>query len=139
MYRETIWSEGGVRIVLMDSLSQADDSDAGAIVVAGSNGGQESGRVGAAARCGFVLLNDAGVGKDSAGIVALDILQYAGIPAATVSHDSAEISDGRDMWEAGVLSHVNAGAAGIGLSAGDDAQPALLRVARHLARTDVVA
>ncbi|MGY0389462.1 hypothetical protein ACWZJV_21045 [Nocardioides sp. WG-D5] len=133
MYRETVWSEGPVRIVLMDSMSQVEQCDTGAIVVAGSNGGQESGNVGVAAGCGFVLLNDAGVGKDRAGISGLATLQEARIPAATVGHDTAEISDARDMWVAGVVSHVNPAALAEGVAPGDPAGPAVLALARRWA------
>ncbi|MFI5427447.1 hypothetical protein [Aeromicrobium sp. UC242_57] len=56
MFRDVVWSDGGVDIVVMDSMSQTTDGDRGAIVVAGSNGGQESGRVGVHAGCAFVLL-----------------------------------------------------------------------------------
>ncbi|MEU6749140.1 hypothetical protein ABZ914_23220 [Spirillospora sp. NPDC046719] len=130
MYRATVWSRDGMRVVVMDSMSQVEDGDAGAIVVAASNGGQESGRFGAAARCGFVLLNDAGVGKDEAGIAGLAVLDAAGIPAATVGHDTAEISNGADMWEHGVISHVNAAAQAAGLAPGARARPALIAFAQ---------
>ena len=130
MYRETIWTHGDVRIVLMDSMSQVVQDDRGAIVVAGSNGGQESGNVGVAARCGFVLLNDAGVGKDRAGVVGLDVLQAGGIAAATVSHESAEISDARDMWAEGVVSYANEAATALGVVPGLAARSAV----QHLAR-----
>ena len=130
MYRATVWSQDGVRIVVMDSMSQVEDRDAGAIVVAASNGGQESGRVGVAARCGFVLLNDAGVGKDGAGIAGLAILDTAGIPAAAVGHDTAEISNGPDMWEHGVISHVNTAAQAAGAAPGTLARQALIAFAR---------
>ncbi|WP_433153053.1 hypothetical protein ACQPZ8_19430 [Actinomadura nitritigenes] len=133
MYRAMVWSRNGVRIVVMDSMSQVEDGDAGAVVVAGSNGGRESGKVGAAVHCAFVLLNDAGVGKDRAGVAGLAILDAAGIPAAAVGHDSAEISNGADMWENGVLSHVNTAAEAAGLAAGAPAAASLIAFARDLA------
>ncbi|GLY78973.1 hypothetical protein [Actinoallomurus iriomotensis] len=129
MYRATVWSQAGMRIVVMDSMSQVEDDDAGAIVVAASNGGQESGRFGAAARCGFVLLNDAGVGKDDAGIAGLAILNEAGIPAAAVGHHTAEISNGLDMWEHGVISYVNTAAQAAGVAPGALARPTLIAFA----------
>jgi hypothetical protein len=133
MYRETIWDEQGVRITLLDSMSQVEAHDRGAIVVAGSNGGKESGRVGVRAGCGFVLLNDAGIGKDQAGVAGLNILERAGIPAATVSHTSAEISSGHDTWDNGVISVVNDCAAALGIAPGDRASVALIALARQRA------
>jgi hypothetical protein len=129
MYRELRWWDGA-EVAVMDSISQVEPGDTGRVVVAGSNGGQESGRVGAAVGCAFVLLNDAGVGKDRAGVVGLDILAAAGIPAAAVGHDSAEISNARDMWEHGVVSHVNAPAQAAGVAPGQAVRTA---VSRYLA------
>ena len=126
MFRGVVWTEGGIDVVVMDSMSQATEADKGAIVVAGSNGGQESGWVGAEAGCAFVLLNDAGIGKDKAGIAGLGHLAEHGIPAAAVSHDSAEISNGLDMWQHGVISSVNAVAIAKGFHPGQHARSALL-------------
>lgn len=117
----------GLDVVVMDSMSQVEPDDAGRVVVAGSNGGYESGRVGVAVRCGFVVLNDAGVGKERAGVVGLDLLSEAGIPAAAVGHDTAEISNGADMWANGVITHVNAPARTIGVRVGDDVPTAVSR------------
>ena len=133
MFRDVVWSNGGVDIVVMDSMSQTTDGDRGAIVVAGSNGGQESGRVGVHAGCAFVLLNDAGIGKDRAGVAGLDVLEAAGIPAATVSHVSAEISNGPDMWEHGVVSTANPAATDMGFAPGALARPLLLALGTTLA------
>lgn len=135
MFRDVVWSEGGVDIVVMDSMSQTTDGDRGAVVVAGSNGGQESGRVGVHAGCAFVLLNDAGIGKDRAGVAGLEVLAAAGIPAAAVSHTSAEISHGRDMWEHGVVSTANPAAIALGFMPGELARPLLLATAAALAKT----
>ena len=40
-----------------------------------------------------MILNDAGVGRDEAGIAALAYLDALGIAAATVSHESCRIGD----------------------------------------------
>ncbi|MGQ0677823.1 MAG: hypothetical protein ACT4N4_17300 [Rhodospirillales bacterium] len=60
--------------------------------------------------------------------MALDILQKKGVAAAAVSHTSARIGDAADMWENGVIAHVNPLAAAIGLKRGDGVQAALRRV-----------
>jgi hypothetical protein len=126
MFRETVLTRGGVAITVMDSASQIEQTDRGRIIIAGSNGGQESGRVGLASGCALLILNDAGVGKDRAGIVGLDILETEGVPAATVGHTSAAISDGMDMWEHGVLSYVNGPARDVGLREGQAVAAAVL-------------
>jgi len=89
---------------------------AGKVLVAGSHGGLIAAYLGAKATVHALILNDAGVGKDRAGIAGLVYLDEIGIPAATVDCMSARIGDGRSMWESGVLSHVNAVASQIGVA-----------------------
>ena len=60
--------------------------------------------------CGddFMMRETAGERRvDGAGITRLVELDVRGLPAATVSHTSARIGDGRSMWDSGVLSHLN--------------------------------
>src|SRR5262249_11779967 len=62
--------------------------------------------------------NDAGVGRDRAGISGLDYLQELGMPAATVGHDTARIGDGPDMMARGCITHANALAEALGCRPG---------------------
>jgi hypothetical protein len=64
------------------------------------------------------VFNDAGVGRDAAGIAGLALLQSAGIAACTVSHDSARIGEARSTLEDGVISHANGLAQALGARAG---------------------
>lgn len=118
----------GGRVLLLDSITKIAPEDAGAIVVTGSHGGSSAGEFSLAVKLRLVVFNDAGVGKDRAGIVALDMLQARDIAAAAVSHDSARIGDAADMWENGVVSHVNALAAAMGLKPGERVQAAVRRL-----------
>jgi hypothetical protein len=118
----------GGRVLLLDSVTKLSPEDAGAIVVTGSHGGTSAGEFALAVRLALVVFNDAGVGKDRAGIAALDMLQAKGVAAAAAAHTSARIGDAQDMWEKGVLSHVNALAAGLGLAPGAAVQAALRRL-----------
>jgi hypothetical protein len=112
----------------MDSITQLTPEDAGAIVVCASHGGVSSGEVALVVPLRAVFFNDAGVGKDNAGIVALDMLEARGVAAGTVAHTSARIGDSRDMWEAGVISHVNSSARGLGLVPGRPLRAALIEM-----------
>ena len=76
----------------------------------------------------LVVFNDAGGGKDDAGIAALAMLQKHGVAAATVAHTSGRIGDSLDMWENGVLSHVNAVARDLGLGDGDRVRDKLTKL-----------
>ena len=97
----------GGRVIIMDSITQVTPDDAGAIVVCASHGGSSSGECALAVPLAAVFFNDAGVGKENAGIAALDMLQANGVAAGTVSHATARIGDSRDTWDHGVISYVN--------------------------------
>jgi hypothetical protein len=118
-------TSGGVPLILMDSISYIGPDDAGRIVVSGSHGGSAAGTYALAVPLRAVIFNDAGVGKDAAGIVALQMLAAAGVPAAAVAHTSARIGEAHDTWAHGILSHVNAPALGLGWHAGMAVQTAV--------------
>jgi hypothetical protein len=113
------------RVRLVDSITQVGPADAGAWVVSGSHGGRSSAGYALAHPIALAVFNDAGVGKDEAGIVALALLQARGRPALTVAHTSARIGDARDAWAHGLISHANAAARALGLSPGQPLRAAL--------------
>jgi len=128
MFKQTITHAGDWPVVLMDSISSVAEEDAGSIVVSASHGGVSSGEFATRHVLGGCFFNDAGVGKDEAGIAALGMLQAIGVAGATLSHDSACIGDARDHWEHGVVSHVNELAAAAGVQPGMPAQDAVAQL-----------
>lgn len=120
----------GLRIVCVDSVSLVVAEDAGQIVLSGSHGAIVSGQrhlaISVAAAAAFY--NDAGVGKDQAGISRLAVLDEQRIPAATVAARSARIGDGCSTYESGILSHVNITATGLGMAPGMSAREAVEQV-----------
>ena len=125
MIKRVVSEVGRLKVLLMDSISHVDAGDAGHIVVSGSHGGASSGEFAGRHKLAAVFFNDAGVGKDDAGVSALKMLD---IPAGTVSHSSARIGDAEDTWRSGVLSHVNAAAMRCGMNAGERLQEAVARL-----------
>ena len=115
MVKQEIARGAGGRVVIVDSITQVTAEEAGAIVVSGSHGGRSSASFALQVPFAAVFFNDAGVGKDDAGIVALQLLEARGIPAGTVAHTSARIGDAQDAWDNGIVSHVNAKARALGL------------------------
>jgi hypothetical protein len=105
-------------LVLLDSVTQVEPRHEGCLVVTGSHGGASVVPYARAVRAWVYVFNDAGVGKDDAGIAALELLQADGIAAATVAHSSARIGEAADSWEHGVVTHMNDVAAALGLRAG---------------------
>jgi hypothetical protein len=105
-------------VLVADSITRVGAEAAGAVVINGSHGGVYAAYVAAKLRVAAAVFNDAGVGRDRAGIAGLDYLAGLGIPAATVGHDTARIGDGPDMVERGIVTHVNPPAAALGCGPG---------------------
>ena len=128
MLKKTVEQGKSGKVVLMDSITKVNGDDKGALVVCASHGGTSSGEFALEVPLKLVVFNDAGGGKDDAGIAALAMLQKHGVAAATVAHTSGRIGDSLDMWENGVLSHVNAVARELGLNNGDKVRDKLTRL-----------
>jgi hypothetical protein len=111
--------------LLVDSITEAVGRGAGRVVVSGSHGGLSAGRFALEAAPQLAVFNDAGVGRDGAGIAALALLQAHGVAACTVSHDSARIGEARSTFDDGVISHLNDAAAALGLTLGQRLRDAL--------------
>ena len=105
-------------VVLLDSVTQVRPTHAGCVVVTGSHGGVSAAGYALEVAAALYVFNDAGVGKDDAGIAGLKTLDAAGIAAVAVAHTSARIGEARDSFTHGVIAHVNRGAAALGLTPG---------------------
>ena len=105
-------------ILTVDSITRVAAEAAGAVVVNGSHGGVYAAYLAAKLGVAAAIFNDAGVGRDRAGIAGLDYLATLGIPAAAVGHDSARIGDGADMMARGRITYVNAPAQALGCRPG---------------------
>lgn len=108
------------RLFLLDSIAYISAQQHGHVIVCGSHGGSSAGSfaVKEPKRPLAVFYNDAGGGKDDAGIAALRMLQAAGVVCATYSHLSARIGEARDGLECGVITHVNEAGAAAGVQVG---------------------
>jgi uncharacterized protein YunC (DUF1805 family) len=105
-------------ILTADSITRIAAEAAGAVVVNGSHGGVYAAYLAAKLDVAAAIFNDAGIGRDRAGIAGLDYLATLGIPAAAVGHQTARIGDGADMMARGHITHVNAPARTLGCRAG---------------------
>jgi hypothetical protein len=126
--KDEVWRGPGGRAIAIDSITQLAAGDEGAVVVSGSHGGTSSGTFALELPLRAVFFNDAGVGKDDAGIAALAMLQAQGVAAAAVAHTSARIGDALDAWQHGVISHLNGAAAALGLRVGQTVRSAAERL-----------
>lgn len=122
-------------VVVADTITKLPAGARGGVVVSGSHGGRYPGYMAAAGGVRAVILCDAGIGREEAGIGALPYLEALGIAAVAVSHLSCRIGDTADMLARGRISRVNAVAARVGVAEGDTVPDAAirLRAAPHVA------
>lgn len=112
-------------IVFLDCVTHLESRHTGKVVYCGSDGGTYTAHYAAAAGIGAIIFNDAGIGRERAGVAGLALLEKLAVPAAAISHLSARIGDGKDGVERGVLSTVNGPAARLGLKIGQSCRDAL--------------
>lgn len=111
--------------LILDSVTVFPPDARGRAAIAASHGGQYAAYLAAKAGVKAVILCDAGVGRERAGIGGLPYLDDLGIPAAAIGHRSARIGDGADCARRGVITFVNSRAAACGIVAGMGAHEAL--------------
>ncbi len=123
---------GNVTVLAVHSITKIGSEHCSQVVIAASHGGVYAGFCAALGRVRAVILNDAGVGRDRAGIGSLDYLDSLGIAAATADGRSCRIGDSDDMQASGIISFVNASAAAWGCAPGQTVLEGadLLRAAR---------
>ena len=105
-------------ILTADSITRVGLEAVGAVVVNGSHGGIYAGYLAAKLGVAAAIFNDAGGGRDNAGIAGLDYLEALGVPAAAVGLDTARIGNGSDMMARGVITHANRAAIALGCRGG---------------------
>jgi uncharacterized protein YunC (DUF1805 family) len=116
------------RIVLMDSISYISQDNESDVIVCGSHGGKSAAEHAAKFKPMGTIFNDAGKGKENAGISGLEKLNNEGIMAATVDTMSARIGEGFDSYNSGIISSVNERAREAGIQIGMSAQEAAMKM-----------
>jgi hypothetical protein len=116
----------GLRVI--DSATQLDGAARGKVVVCGSHGALFAAWLAANARVRAVVLNDAGIGRHSAGIAGVAWLGGLGIPACSIDYRSARIGDGADMLANGIVSMTNDVAASHGCLPGHSCREVVTRL-----------
>ena len=109
---------GDVRILTVDTITKLAPEHVGQVVIGPSHGGIYAGHCAAEGKVRAVILNDAGIGRERAGIGSLAYLDPIGIAAATADSLSCRIGDGQDMRESGIVSFVNRTAVALGCAPG---------------------
>jgi uncharacterized protein YunC (DUF1805 family) len=125
--------------LVADSITEVGPEARGRTVLAASHGGAYAGHVAAELGLSAVILNDAGVGLDRAGIASLANLQQVGIAAATAGNRTARIGDGPDCLQRGRISYANERAAQLGVVSGMPVREALERLDARRTRITLTA
>jgi hypothetical protein len=121
----------GVQILTVASCSFVREEHRAHVVVSGSYGGRYNAYNAAKWGVRGVIMNDAGIGKDNAGIRGLDFLDQINLAAAAADAQTCHIGDGDHMLAHGIISHVNRTAAALGCTPGQSVRDcaALMRLA----------
>ena len=117
-------------IVLLDSLGDIKPDNTSPILICGSHcGGNRD--LAIHVRNGHikaVFLNNAGVGKNQAGIRGLSHYEAENVLACAIDNYSAEIGISQDTWENGAISHMNSQAEAAGIQIGDSVKEAVAMI-----------
>lgn len=117
--------------LIFDSVTVIPPQARGRAALAASHGGVYAAYCAAKAGLKGVLLCDAGVGRERAGIGGLDYLERLGVAAAAISHRSARIGDGADCFARGTISYANMSAVAAGVTPGMTVLAALNKLESH--------
>lgn len=105
-------------ILIRDSVTHLGAEARGRVVVAASHGGQYAVHFALSEGVRGLIVCDAGVGLENAGISGLAYADTLGIPCGSISHASARIGDGADCAARGRISFANEAAVQLGMEAG---------------------
>jgi len=114
--------------LVRDSVTHLGTDARGHVVIAASHGGQYAVHMALSEGALALIVCDAGVGLDGAGISGLAFADSLGAPCAAIGHASARIGDGADCAARGRISFLNQAAAALGVRPG----MAVLEAARRM-------
>jgi hypothetical protein len=126
-------------LLTADSVTELDARHRGAVLVAGSHGGRIAGYYASRAGVHAVILNDAGIGREDAGVAGVAALESIGMAAAAAACATARIGDGADALARGVVSRANKLAAACGVVPGMPVRDAAVLLTRAPAPHGVLA
>ncbi|SKA20757.1 hypothetical protein SAMN02745126_04141 [Enhydrobacter aerosaccus] len=107
-----------VAVLVLDSVTKLPREADGAVVVGGSHGAVYAAHLSAKAGVRAAIHHDAGIGLDEAGVSGLGYAESLGMAMVALATESCRIGDGRDQYERGLVSRVNAPAALCGVTIG---------------------
>lgn len=133
--RKLVNTPEGARVVVLDSATFVEDfykGNAGGddVIVNASYSGVFCAKLIAQHKPRAVIGLDCMIGKDGAGVAGMHFFEALSIPAAAADAMTAEMGDGLDLYENGVITRVNALAEDAGVIPGMTVGEAALRIGR---------
>ena len=104
--------------LLLASITDAGEAARGRVAISGSHGGRIAGALASAAGLRAVVLHDAGIGLDRAGVRGVEELASVGLAAAAADGATCRIGDADEMAARGLISLANAVAGALGVRPG---------------------
>jgi len=132
--QKIVKESGKARLIIVDTTSDVHEGNANDVIMTGSHCGQNSCAYLAQNNIKGAIGNDAGMGKNDAGITGMKTLEEHGIPAAAVASMSAKIGNGTSTYEQGKISAANELAGKLDITAGMTAREAADRMLEDAAR-----
>ena len=123
---------GKPRLIIVNTTAEVNQGNVNDVIITGSHCGINCGEHLAHHNIKGTIGNDAGMGKEKAGIAGLKFLEEHGIPAAAVDCMSAHIGNGTSTYEQGRISAVNKAAEKLGITIGMSAREAADRMLASL-------
>lgn len=114
----------GQGILVCDSVTRMGADVRGRVAIAASHGGLFAVHLALREGVAGLVVCDAGVGLERAGVAGLDYANGLGVPCAAIHHRSARIGDGADCAQRGLISFANARAVALGVRVGMPASEA---------------
>jgi len=122
--QKIVKESGKAQLIIVDTTSDVEAGNINDVIMTGSHSGQNSSEYLAHLNIKGVIGNDAGMGKNDAGIAGMKCLEEHGIPAAAVASMSAKIGNGTSTYEQGKISAANELAKKLGITVGMTAREA---------------
>ena len=107
-----------VEYAIIDSISDLCLEHSNLWIFCGSHGGLNAAKHALSFDISGIVFNDAGIGKDCAGVAGLEFCDQHGVPAACVDCHTARIGEGKETFHNGVISRINKHAFLLGIDQG---------------------
>lgn len=111
-------SDASHQVLVCDSVTRMGSHVLGRVAIVASHGGVFAVHLALNEGVAGLVVCDAGIGLDGAGISGLEYAQSMGVPCAAIDYRSARIGDGADCALRGLVSFANALAVQLGVREG---------------------